>query len=566
MRFQKRFIVLGLLVVLVTVIKFQSAGEVLEEVEQFRGANIKEDVFSPMIAQSVNAKKMTVVLNDQRYNNDQNDIYMSDKLNIMVSTEVLMDGIRCAARLYEDNSLLILQGDTQVIMPLNERTILVNDRKVEVTEAATIHEGVVYVPLQPLRKALHFTLSWDMKNNAGNAVSTLKGSYLPSMFDLGAYGRISGVKDQGKLGTCWAFASLSAMESALLPEQNITFSADHMSMRNSFSSDQAQGGEYTMGMAYLTSWQGPVLEEEDPYGDGVSPNGLKPAKHVQEIQILENKNLEEIKEAVYKHGAVQTSLYFAPKYGFYYNKKNAAYYYNGTMPVNHDVVIVGWDDAYAASNFATAPEHDGAFICQNSWGDEFGMGGYFYVSYEDCNIGAHCLSYTNIESVHNFDRIYQSDLCGWGGQLGYNKDSLYAANVFVAKEKEDVEAAGFYATGTDTSYELYVVPEFTTIRSLRKGYKVADGMVKKAGYYTIRFDRSVRVRQGGHFAVVLKITTPGANRPLAVEYAKEGAAVPVDLTDGLSYISPNGKRWQNAEKTQKCNVCLKAYAKNVKKR
>ena len=50
-----------------------------------------------------------------------------------------------------------------------------------------------------------------------------------------------------------------------------------MSLRNSFHFSQNAGGEYTMSMAYLLAWQGPVLEEEDPYGDGYSPDGLRPA-------------------------------------------------------------------------------------------------------------------------------------------------------------------------------------------------------------------------------------------------------------------------------------------------
>ena len=63
-----------------------------------------------------------------------------------------------------------------------------------------------------------------------------------------------------------------------------------------------------MAMAYLTSWR-PVLEEDDPYGDGISPEGLTAVKHVQEIQILEGKNYDRIKEMVFRYGGVQSSLY-----------------------------------------------------------------------------------------------------------------------------------------------------------------------------------------------------------------------------------------------------------------
>ena len=66
-----------------------------------------------------------------------------------------------------------------------------------------------------------------------------------------------------------------------------------------------------MTMAYLNGWQGPVTEEEDPYGDGYSPGNLSPAVHVQEIQLLDGADRQEIKEAVQKYGAVQTSLYMS---------------------------------------------------------------------------------------------------------------------------------------------------------------------------------------------------------------------------------------------------------------
>ena len=81
-----------------------------------------------------------------------------------------------------------------------------------------------------------------------------------------------------------------------------------MSMHNHFLLGQDEGGEYTMSMAYLLSWEGPVWESEDPYGDGFSPDGLKAREHVQEIQILPSKDYEAIKKAVYLEGGVQSSF------------------------------------------------------------------------------------------------------------------------------------------------------------------------------------------------------------------------------------------------------------------
>lgn len=107
------------------------------------------------------------------------------------------------------------------------------------------------------------------------------------------------------------------------------------------------------------------------------------------------------------------------------------------------MAIIGWDDSYPKENFNVDLEGDGAFICQNSWGESFGENGVFYVSYYDTNIGTHNVAYTKVESTDNYDHIYQSDLCGWVGQLGYNKNSMYGANVYTAEGAESLKSSVF---------------------------------------------------------------------------------------------------------------------------
>ena len=122
-------------------------------------------------------------------------------------------------------------------------------------------------------------------------------------------------------------------------------------------------------MAYLNGWQGPVTEEEDPYGDGYSPGDLSPAVHVQEIQSLPDRseNRQEIKEAVQKYGAIQTSLYMSretvlPEAGYYKNEWTAAYYDPQEETQNHEILILGWDDSFSRFLFARLRDQDGAFI------------------------------------------------------------------------------------------------------------------------------------------------------------------------------------------------------------
>lgn len=400
----------------------------------------------------------------------------------------------------------------------------------------------------------------------GNArIGAWESVKLPSSYDYRKTGRAPQIGNQGSLGTCWAFASLTALESSVLPKERLELSVDHMSLKNSFSLPQDAGGEYTMSMAYLLAWQGPVPESEDPYGDNYSPDGLKPCLHVQEIQILPSKDYEAIKRAVYLKGGVQSSLYTSMRdyqsESVYYNRQTNSYCYMGGERPNHDSVIVGWDDNYPKENFNMGLKGDGAFICSNSWGKDFGDQGYFYVSYYDTNIGVHNIVYTGVEPTDNYDHIYQSDLCGWVGQIGYGKDTAWFANAYTAGKGETLKAAGFYATDRDSSYELYVARHLGTDmeEGLSNPQPEGRGSLEYAGFYTVPLNGEIRLDDGEKFAIIVKITTPGTVHPVAIEYdAKDGTAK-VDLSDGEGYLSFDGKVWEHVEETQACNICLKAY-------
>lgn len=387
---------------------------------------------------------------------------------------------------------------------------------------------------------------------------------LPAAFDYRQEGRASLVRDQSIFETCWAFASLTALETTLLPEEELDFSRDHLSFHNSFKMAPEEGGSYIMSVAYLTAWQGPVLEEQDPYGDQISPEGLEAVKHVQEVRMPADKDYESIKQTVYLHGGVESSLYVdfsdPREESEFFNRRNSSYCYEGEELPNHDVVIIGWDDAYPAENFNSAAPGDGAFICQNSWGTAFGDRGIFYVSYFDTNIGKYNAAFTRVEDADNYDTIYQSDLCGWCGQVGYNSDQASFANVYEAEGDEELKALGFYATGKDTEYRLAVKTGFTDGKELRNVEYVQSGYLQYPGFYTIELETPVTVKEGERFAAVVEITTPDAACPIAVEYASDEIGKAVDLEDGEGYISADNKHWERVEEDQSSNLCLKVYA------
>ena len=514
----------------------------------FRGAVIAEEAWSPLVAKDVNAGVLNVIIDNKVYTSEDYDLYMSPDRNIMVPVELLTDAMNCSAHIYGGNSLLVEKHNIS-----------------EVVEINPADDGEYYVSLSNLSDILGYSCNFEITTKTATAVDESDNiSIIPTQYDLREKERMSVVKNQGSYGTCWAFAATSALESALLPEENDLFSVDHMSMSNSFDADQYEGGEYTMGMAYLAAWQGPVYEADDPYGDGKTDGSLKPVKHVQEMRVIDGKDYEAIKEAVFKYGGVTTSLYSTIRSSQgdseYYKRSTNSYCYIGTEKPNHDVLIIGWDDNYPKENFSVNLEGDGAFICQNSWGDSFGDNGVFYVSYYDTNVGTHNVVYTRIEDTDNYDNIYQSDLCGWRGNLGFEKEEIYGANVFTAEKDEMVAAAGFYATSADTEYEVYIVNDFQNETSLTTRTQVASGTLEQAGYYTIDFDQEISVKAGEKFAVMLYLKTPGSQYPLAIEYdSQESYMDSVDLDDGEGYISYTGNKFINVKEKRDCNLCIKAF-------
>lgn len=556
MKYSKRYVVFTLILIIIFVSDFYIFAKDNTTLGEFRGAEIESTVWSPLVAKDVNQNTIHMMIDNKEYTSDTLKFYMDDDRNIMVPVDMLREALNCSARIYQENELWV------------EKHSLMADYMLGTDNDFILYDGKFYVSMNSLSEMLDCTCTFDTNTNTLTVVDNSEGiSDVPPSYDLRTRLRVSEVRNQGNYGTCWAFAAISALESSLMPEENLLFSVDHMSMSNSFNVNQYDGGEYTMGMAYLAAWQGPVYEKDDPYGDGASDESLSPVKHVQEIRIIDGKDYQGIKEAVFKYGGVQTSLYSnissSKGNSKYFNKDTNAYCYMGSEKPNHDVVIIGWDDNYPKENFNVDLEGDGAFICQNSWGNEFGDDGFFYVSYYDTNIGTHNEVYTGVENTDNYDNIYQSDLCGWVGKMGYDKEDMYGANVFTATSDQNIKAASFYATASDTSYELYIVNDFKDEYSFAGRKKVAEGTLENAGYYTIKFDEEVPVTEGERYAVVLHINTPESTHPMAIEYdSGESYLKDVDLDDGEGYISYDGAAFINVKEKQDCNLCIKAFSDN----
>jgi PGF-pre-PGF domain-containing protein len=377
------------------------------------------------------------------------------------------------------------------------------------------------------------------------------------------------VKDQGYYGTCWSFASLASLESTGIPTSGIRdYSEKHVVNLDGFDPGVDDGGDSLMSTAYLTRWEGPVYEEEDPYpgnsGWTSSPAGLSEKVHCQDVLFL-SCDLTRIKEAVKEMGAVSTN-FIVNWTCFKENETHAAYYYNGSPHLridgSHAVTIVGWDDTYDRSEFAAVPPGDGAIICKNSWGTNWGDAGYFYLSYYDESFNSSSVqpaqpAVFTAEPVTNYDNIYQYDPYGWVRSvrvLGAG-DFTYAANVFNASGEEQVTAVGFYTPTTDCDYVIYIYrgSEYVTAQT---------GTIGDAGFHTVALDNPAGIRAGETFTVYLGLRTPGYDYPICVEMPIAGYSSNASASPGESYISGDGTHWADISSAD-TNVCLKAYTQAI---
>lgn len=383
---------------------------------------------------------------------------------------------------------------------------------------------------------------------------------LPEKWCCESEGKLPAVREQGSRNICWALSAACGIESARLPQNQDVISAEHMVKNSKFSLVEEQGN-HIITMAYMAGWQGPVTQEhyEEALQTGEEPQA---DIHVQEIQYFDDADTETIKQYVYENGTMQTSLYMnfasTSDTSEYYNKETDAYFVPDEEQENHIVLIVGWDDTYARENFKTAPEEDGAFICLNTWGTDFGENGLFYVSYEGVNIGESSTAYTRVEEADNYGDIYQTDDYGWQFEAGYETNECWFANVYTARTDERIKAVGFYITKPEKSCEIYYIADYQNEDSLQEGQLLQTEYFEQAGYYTVDFEKEIEVEKGKNFAIIVREqgedTVTAAVESGAGEYIQG-----ITLEGKRGFLSNDGKEWMNTESNMQANVCLKVY-------
>ncbi|WP_165394898.1 NosD domain-containing protein [Methanofollis fontis] len=416
---------------------------------------------------------------------------------------------------------------------------------------------------------------------------------LPAAFDLRDEGRVTPVRDQGRCGSCWAFATYASLESTLLTDTGIAWDFSENNMKNlcsnlypeGFDVGPCGGGQAFVSTAYLARWSGPVNESDDPYLLPVpspdSPTDCAPVVHVGDVTFLPPRDgplgNDPVKRAIRDEGALWVGFNvnwscFTDNCLTYYRPADGRYESDG----GHAVALVGWDDAYPASNFTVSPPGDGAFIAKNSWGEGVGDRGYFYISYYEPELGnfwdenstfvGDDLDFTSVlftgEPVGALDHVYGYDPLGWTTSIGTgDATTLYGANLFTSDGYEDLRSVGFYTREPGTDYVVAVFRDIDTPPGNASGPVAwTPGTATLPGYHTVNLPAAVPLSPGQTFSVVLKIAAPTDTRSLVVEKPIEGYSSNATAAPGQSYVSVDGDDWEDlTDIMPDTNLCIKAF-------
>lgn len=428
-------------------------------------------------------------------------------------------------------------------------------------------------------------------------------------FDMSEYPNL---RNQNPYGTCWAHASIFAVEENLVKHGladtsvNLSEAALAYFARNSvvdplngFKGDYTrmkpgkswtEGGNSVYGGVVLTDWQGAVSEADNPataYSEmpNIVANGLdskyayKSDKyHVMGTRSVDiTNNRDAAKELIMENGMLTIS-YFAESSDTvpYYNATNNCWYRNDKTTTNHAIAVIGWDDNFSKDKFNACggklPAGDGAWLVRNSWTttNKMGIRGYFWISYYDTSI-QNCNAFL-AESGDNYDYNYQYD--GAIGTVYYHeKNTTLAANVFTAhgdSKGEVIKAAGFTTNTSNVNYTIDVYVNPTDAADPTSGELIPEatvqGTTSYVGYYSTPLGSDVLVGNGDKYAIVVTLKKQGYEPAVALEanINSEIFTTHAAAEAGQSFVwDSESDEWYDVGAENGINVRIKAYADKI---
>ena len=380
---------------------------------------------------------------------------------------------------------------------------------------------------------------------------------LPSSYDARDYISFPSVKNQGSSGACWAFSTIAAMEIDSVAQGYYTsapdFSESHLvwfaysdvtAEHNICSSNPySEGGNWLYAQSVLSGLGGCANESDFPFNSELSDysdfgNYSLTDRYDHSSGIIADStvvftDVDSVKNWIMVHGSVTVNMNFRAG-GFNTDKTG---YYSTRSDINHMVCIVGWDDNYSKSNFASAPSTDGAWLVRNSLLDDGKYPEYFWVSYKSKLsdfVGFSVRTDENIASVYSYNTATMTE-------YKTVKSGSSVANVYTINSDETPSSVSFYVVkgGSDSPVNvkatcyLYDGKKSDILCS-------ASATYSRAGWFTLDFDTDEIISAGTRVMVELTYTSDGdVNIPVEPKAGTYSSAVYTSKA-GCSYCMFDG--------------------------
>ncbi|HBF87825.1 MAG TPA: hypothetical protein DDX39_04205 [Bacteroidales bacterium] len=383
---------------------------------------------------------------------------------------------------------------------------------------------------------------------------------LPEKYDMRTENLLTSVKNQGGCGGCWNFVAMGAIESNWIKNDLGIFDLSEQNMRTchnytTFEDGSCSGGNHLISGAYLTRHAGPILESLDIYNtnpDAICNDSLPQIAFVDEMVLLPY-NLDIIKQSILDYGGVYANMYWNESS---YSIVTKNYYYSGTQPVNHAVLIVGWDDTRATSGGT------GAWIVKNSWGTSWGENGYFYISYNDTKALSSTAIFQSRSDYDSLSTIYMYDELSSTSSTGYGESVAYGLIKFKANAKQKIYRLGTFlnASNSEVDFFVYSMKTGNTLSNLI--YALTNQECEYPGYYVFDIPKPIRINKDEEFYIKVRYNTPGYSYPIPVEKYVANYADP-SIESNCCWISANGDSWTaigNDISDGEKDLCIRAYA------